>query len=182
MAGLAPGWPCRLMIVGAVREQLHDQLALRLAALDVVGADMGEDARNLVDAAVDGDDRDAGVDRFLQRPAPWRRPRCGLMTMPSTPWVIAASMSAVCLGDDTWPSLSITVMPPSFSASAFIWFIMWTKNGKVSPGTDSMIVRGLSSACAGLQGPERDADGADQRQCLFHHLFSPPPERTATLV
>ena len=30
---------------GAVGEELHDQLALRLAALDVVGADMAEDAR-----------------------------------------------------------------------------------------------------------------------------------------
>ena len=77
----------------------------------------------------------------------------GLMTMPSTPWVMAASMSAVCLGEETWPSLSITVIPPSFSASAFIWFIMWTKNGKVSPGTDSIIVRGLSSACAGNNSP-----------------------------
>ena len=55
------------MIVGAVREELHDQLALRLAALDVVGADMGEDARHVVDAPVDGDHRDAGVDRLLQR-------------------------------------------------------------------------------------------------------------------
>ena len=63
--------------VRAVREQLHDQLALRLAALDVVGADMGEDARHLVDAPVDRDDRDAGVDRLLDAPAPWRRPRAG---------------------------------------------------------------------------------------------------------
>ena len=55
------------MIVGAVREELQDQLALRLAALDVVGADMGEDARHVVDAPVDGDDRDAGVDRLLDR-------------------------------------------------------------------------------------------------------------------
>ena len=53
--------------VGAVREELHDQLALRLAALDVVGADMGKDARNVVDAPIDGDDRDAGIDRLLQR-------------------------------------------------------------------------------------------------------------------
>ena len=47
----------------------------------------------------------------------------------------------------------MTVMSPSFSASAFIWFIMWTKNGKFSPGTDSMIVSGLSSACAGSNSP-----------------------------
>ena len=31
------------------------------------------------------------------------------MTMPLTPWVIAASMSAVCLGEETWPSLSMTL-------------------------------------------------------------------------
>ena len=61
----------------AVREELHDQLALRLAALDVVGADMGEDARHLVDAPVDGDDRNAGIDRLPAAPAPWRRPRSG---------------------------------------------------------------------------------------------------------
>jgi len=48
----------------------------------------------------------------------------GEMTMPSTPRVIAASMSAVCLGEERCPSLSITSMSPSFSASAFIWFIM----------------------------------------------------------
>ncbi len=34
----------------------------------------------------------------------------------------------------------MTVMPPSASASAFIWFIMWTKNGKFRPGTDSRMV------------------------------------------
>ena len=71
----------------------------------------------------------------------------GEMTMPSTPWVIAVSTSAVCLGVWSWPSLSTTVMLPSASASAFIWFIMWTKNGKLSPGTDAMMVSGLS-ACA----------------------------------
>ena len=50
-----------------VREHLHDQVALRLAALDVVGADMGEDAGDRGHAAVDGDDRHLGVDRLLQR-------------------------------------------------------------------------------------------------------------------
>ena len=62
----------------------------------------------------------------------------GLMTMPLTPWVIAASTSAVCLGEETWPSLSITPMP-CFSASALNAFIMWTKNGKVRPGTEARI-------------------------------------------
>ena len=48
----------------------------------------------------------------------------GLMTMPFTPWVIAASTSAVCLGDETWPSLSITAMSPCLAASALKAFIM----------------------------------------------------------
>ncbi len=51
----------------AVREQRHDQLPLRLAALDVVGADMSQDAVDVVDPAVDRDDRDAGLDRLLER-------------------------------------------------------------------------------------------------------------------
>ena len=46
--------------------------ACGLAALDVVGADMGEDALDAVDAAVDRDDRDAGLDRLLRWPAPGR--------------------------------------------------------------------------------------------------------------
>ena len=96
----------------------------------------------------------------------------GLMTMPLTPLVIAASMSAVCLGDDTWPSLSITVMSPSFSASAFIWFIMWTKNGKVSPGTDSMIFRGLSSACAACKAPNAMPTAPTSANACFIIFFS----------
>ena len=44
----------------------------------------------------------------------------------------------------------MTVMPPSASASAFIWFIMWTKKGKFRPGTDSRMVSGLS-ACASAE-------------------------------
>ena len=53
----------------AVREHLDDQVALSLAALDVVGADMAEDAGDRRHAAVDGDDRHLGVDRLLHR---WR--------------------------------------------------------------------------------------------------------------
>ena len=51
----------------AVREHLEDQLALRLAALDIVGADMTEDARHRGHATVDGHDGDLGVDRLLKR-------------------------------------------------------------------------------------------------------------------
>jgi hypothetical protein len=50
---------------GAVRKQLHDQLSLRLAALDVVGADMGQQTRHALDPPVDRDHRDAGIDRLL---------------------------------------------------------------------------------------------------------------------
>ena len=57
----------------------------------------------------------------------------------------------------------MTVMLPSASASAFIWFIMWTKNGKFSPGTDSRMVSGLS-ACAKAERGERQAERAGQ-QC-----------------
>ena len=67
IAGLAPDWPCRLMIVAPFGNSLDDQIALRLAALDVVGADMAENALHAGDAAVDGDDRHVGVDRLLQR-------------------------------------------------------------------------------------------------------------------
>ena len=69
----------------------------------------------------------------------------GLMTMPSTPLVIAASMSAVCLVDGTWPSLSMISMSPSLSASALISFIMWTKNGKFSPGSEARMTSFLSA-------------------------------------
>src|ERR1700722_17130017 len=50
-----------------VREQLLDQFALRLAALDVVGADMAEDAGHRRHPAVDGHDGHLGVHRLLQR-------------------------------------------------------------------------------------------------------------------
>ena len=66
MAGDAPGVPSSSKIVGAVGEQLEQRLALLLAAEDVVGADVGQGG-HAVDGAVDGDDRDAGVDGFLDR-------------------------------------------------------------------------------------------------------------------
>ena len=56
--------------LGAVRERRDHGLGLGLAALDVVGADMGEDAFDAIDAAVDGDDRNAG----LRPPARWPAP------------------------------------------------------------------------------------------------------------
>ena len=67
--------------------------------------------------------------------------------MPLTPLASAASMSAVCLGAEFWPSPSIVVRP-CLAASVLNAFIMWTKNGKFIPGTDTRI-SGLSSAKAG---------------------------------
>src|SRR5271166_5036843 len=42
-------------------------LSLRFAAFNVVGPNMREDAWDLVDAAVNGNDRNFGIDRFLNR-------------------------------------------------------------------------------------------------------------------
>jgi hypothetical protein len=61
------------------------------------------------------------------------------MTMPLTPWVMAASMSAVCLGEDTCPSDSIASYP-CFAISALKAFIMCTKKGKLKPGTEARIL------------------------------------------
>src|SRR5439155_4775471 len=48
------------------REQFQDQFTLSLAALDIVRTHMGEDAFDRWYAAVDGDDRDAGLDGLLK--------------------------------------------------------------------------------------------------------------------
>ena len=71
----------------------------------------------------------------------------GESTTPLTPLASAASMSAVCLGEDIWPSPSI-VSRPCWSAAALKAFIIWTKNGKFMPGTE-MRMSGLSAAKAG---------------------------------
>jgi hypothetical protein len=68
--------------------------------------------------------------------------------MPSTPLVIAASTSALCLGEERCASLSTTVMSPSIFASPLIWFIIYTKNGNTKSGTDARIVRCLVAASA----------------------------------
>ena len=61
IAGPAPGWPCRWKILAPFGNAADHGLGLGLAALDVVGADMGENAFDAVDAAVDGDHRNAGL-------------------------------------------------------------------------------------------------------------------------
>ena len=96
----------------------------------------------------------------------------GLMTMPSTPWTIAVSTSAVCFGVLSCPSLSMTVMLPSASASAFIWFIMWTKNGKFRPGDrfqDRQRLVGLRDRGTGKRQPEY---AGKQCLCETSHVFS----------
>ena len=63
------------------------------------------------------------------------------MMMPSTPWMMAASTSAVCFGVLFSPSVSMSVMPPIASASSRSSFCMCTKNGNSSAGSDQAMVR-----------------------------------------
>ena len=58
--------------------------------------------------------------------------------MPSTPWAIIVSMPADCVAELSWPSSSISSMSSSAALSRAM-FIMWTKNGKLSPGTEKTI-------------------------------------------
>ena len=87
----------------------------------------------------------------------------GLMMMPSTPWVTAASTSAVCLVVWFWPSVSISVMPPISVALSRSAFCMCTKNGNSSAGSDQASVSSLSCACAGPKPPASD-DGQARNQ------------------
>ena len=105
---------------------------------------MGEDARHLVDAAVDGDDRNAGVDRLLER----RRHGVDVVRADDDAvdalgdrgldvgGLLGRAALAVALDDVDVAEL----LPPRPS----ICFIMWTKNGKASCGIDARIV---SSFC-----------------------------------
>ncbi len=63
--GRSAGRAEQLDDLGAVGEHAEDGLALLLAADDVVGAHMAQQAVHALDTAVDGDDRDAGVDDLL---------------------------------------------------------------------------------------------------------------------
>ena len=71
----------------------------------------------------------------------------GDITMPSTPLVRPASTSAVCFGALFWPSDSLDV-PPIFFTSSFMALSIWTKNGKLSPGTEVRMVRSFAEAPA----------------------------------
>src|ERR1700722_12274182 len=70
--------------------------------------------------------------------------------MPLTPLASAASMSAVCLGEASWPSDSIVLRPCLAASASNPSFIIWTKKGKFMPGTESRM-SGLSSAKAGVE-------------------------------
>ena len=77
------------------------------------------------------------------------------MMMPSTPWMIAASTSPVCLVVWFWPSVAMSVMPPISSAFAVSASCMWTKNGNSSAGMEVAMVRSFACACAGPASPAR---------------------------
>src|SRR6516162_8344669 len=96
--------------------------------------------------------------------------------MPLTPLVIAASTSAVCLGELRWPSATIRSMSPSLVASSLICFSMCTKNGNARSGIENNMVRCFSAARAGP-----NATNARQRVATslilleyFIEFFRPP--------
>ena len=53
--------------LGAIGEGIDDGLGFRLAALDIVGTDVGENALDAIDTAVDRHDGDASLDGLLDR-------------------------------------------------------------------------------------------------------------------
>ena len=75
------------------------------------------------------DDADRAQAGSLRRGDQARARSSGLMMMPSTFWVTAASTSAALLGGLFSPSVSISVMPPILAASSASDFCMCTKNG-----------------------------------------------------
>ena len=121
---------------------------------------MGEDARHVVDPAIDRDHRDAGVDRLLDGR------RHGVDLVRADDDAIDAlddrRLDVGCLlgGVLPCPSLSISVMLPSASASARSSFCMWTKNGNAIFG-EVIRVSGLSAwAIAGSARPETAGSAA----------------------
>ena len=112
--------------LGAVGKGGDDGLGLGLAALDVVGADMGEDAFDPVDPAVDGHHRDAGLDRLLDGGAS-ALTSSGEMTMALRPAPARPRVGGL-LGRGVLAVVSIRVTP-SASASTLIWLSMCTKKG-----------------------------------------------------
>ena len=81
----------------------------------------------------------------------------GEMMMPSTPWMIAASTSAVCLGVELRPSVWISLMLPSASASTVSCFCMCTKNGNSRLGSEVAMVKFCAAAPVASAEPARAA-------------------------
>ncbi len=75
------------------------------------------------------------------------------MTTPSTPWAIADSRLADCVAESFWPSCTISSMSSSAAFSSAM-FTMWTKKGKLSPGTEKTIWS-CSSCRAAAGAPAR---------------------------
>ena len=101
----------------------------------------------------------------------------GLMTMPSTPSTMAASMSAVCLGALFCPSEVITATPPSSSAVAFSSFSMCTKNGKPKDGTEVMTVRSCAFAGAASIVATAAAEASAPMRMIFISVSSHSPDQ-----
>src|SRR5574337_1574833 len=146
IAGLAPGWPCRLAIVAPFGKSLRMRLPWASPPLTLSAPTWA------MMPVTDGTRRSTVTTGTLASMASCNAgamalTSIGLKTIALTPLVSAASVSAVCFGAPFWPSLSIG-LKPCFSASALNAFIMWTKNGKLRPGTETRI-DGLSSAKAG---------------------------------
>ena len=103
----------------------------------------------------------------------------GLMMMPSTPWTIAVSTSAVCLGVLPWPSLSIDGdVAERLGLGLAAPSCMWTKNGNAMFGNEVRMVSGLSAwATAGPARPEmaRAAQPAATATVERRVIMSKPP-------
>ena len=67
IAGLAPGWPCRLTMVAPSGKSSMISLPCASPPRTLSAPTWARMPGHAVDPAVDGDDRDAGVDRRLQR-------------------------------------------------------------------------------------------------------------------
>ena len=139
--------------LATVRQQAQQELALLLATAHVVSADVSERVR-AGDVAVDGDDRNTGVDGCLDR----RSERLDVLRRDDDaidalgdrrfePGRLGGRVVLAVLLDQ----LDVELVP----ALSRAMFIMCTKKGKLSPGP-----RRRSSACR----PARPRRGAGQRQ------------------
>ena len=108
------------MMVAPFGNSFDDQLALGLAALDVVGADMGEDARrpwstrrSMVTTGMPASTASCSAGAMAST-------SFGLMTMPLTPWVMRRLDVGGLLGRRDLAVALDDADAPSLAASAFI--------------------------------------------------------------